>query len=310
LSSVNGAKVKSKHDFLECVKAATIIGTLQATYTEFPYLSRAAKLLTEKEALLGVSITGMMDNPKILLDPEIQRAGAEHAKKINDQWAKKVSINPAARITCIKPEGTGSMVLESASGIHAWHARKFFRRVQVNKLDPVYQHFKKINPHMVEESIWSANKTDDVVTFAVEVPETAMIKADLTAIKHLDIIKSTQENWVNAGNTEHNTKIVGHNVSCTIIVGDDEWEVVKDYLYSNRTSFAAVSFLSKTGDKDYKQAPLESITSENDERKWKEIKEKYTPVNYKQLKESEDATHVQQELVCAGGACELPILSA
>lgn len=212
LTSINGAEIHTLDDYLTCVKAATIIGTLQAGYTYFPYLSPAAKKLTEDEALLGVSMTGMMDNPQILLNPAYQKQAAQLAVATNKVWAEKLYIKQAARVTCIKPEGTASLVLGSASGIHAHHAKKYFRRVQVNKLDPVYMHFKIANPHMSEESVWSANKTDDVITFPIEVPEGAIVKKDLDAIAHLDLIKSTQQNWVLPGTSVANRKNVTHNV--------------------------------------------------------------------------------------------------
>jgi ribonucleoside-diphosphate reductase alpha chain len=310
LTSINGAKVHSLEDYLECAKAATIIGTLQATYTTFPYLSPAATKLTAGEALLGVSITGMMDNPQILLNPNYQKEAAELVIKTNSAWSKKLGINQAARVTCIKPEGTGSLVLGSASGIHAHHAKpRFFRRVQVNKYDPVYQYFKTVNPHMTEESVWSANKTDDVITFPVEITDTALVKSDLDALKHLEIIKTTQQNWVVTGTTPVNRKGVTHNVSCTVVVNTEEWDKVRDYLYDNKNYFAAVSLLAHTGDKDFKQAPLEAVTTEEDKKLWDKIIADFKPVNYKGLKEGEDQTALQQELVCAGGQCELPILS-
>lgn len=309
LTSQNGAKINTFEEWLECIKAATIIGTLQAAYTHFPYLSKTAQLLTEQEALLGVSITGMMDNPEILLNPELQKKAAQYAKEINVEWAKKLKINQAARITCVKPEGTASLVLGSASGIHPHHAHKYFRRVQVNKLDPVYQHFKGINPHMTEESMWSANKTDDVITFPVEIPPVALTKEKLTALQHLKIIKNTQRNWIIPGTTEANKKDVTHNVSCTVIVDTGEWELVKQYLFENRNYFAAVSLLAKTGDKDFVQAPLERVITTEDQAKWDAIMAKIKQVNYRNLKEDDDQTALQQELVCAGGQCELPILS-
>ena len=254
-------------------------------------------------------MTGTMDNPQILLNSEFQREAAEYAVKVNEEWAKKLYVNPAARVTCIKPEGTASLVLGSSSGIHAHHAKRYFRRIQCNKLDPVFKYFKSINPHMSEESIWSANKTDDVLTFPVEVSDTAMVKKDLTAIQHLDIIKSTQLNWVLPGTGKTNKKQVTHNVSCTVIVDKDEWDAVCKYLFDNKNYFAAVSLLAKTGDKDYKQPPLEAIVTPQDEELWNRLLESFKPVNYKHLKEEDDQTTLQQELVCAGGQCELPIFS-
>ena len=306
LSSVNGAEVKSQADFLKAVKAATIIGTLQASFTDnLDYLSHAAKQLTEQEALLGVSITGVMDNPDVLLDEAGQAEAARYAVEINKLWAEKIGINQAARVTCIKPEGTSSLVLRSASGIHPHHARRYFRRVQCNKLDPVYKFFKSVNPHMCEPGVHSANKTDDVITFPLTVADTAMVKADLSALKHLDMVRSTQKNWVLNGGSGTNTKPVTHNVSCTIIVKDDEWDAVISYLFENREYFSAVSMLPFIGDKLFKQAPLEAITTPEDEAKWDALIKDYKPVDYRKLKEEEDETRLQETASCAGGKCEL-----
>jgi len=200
LSSINGVKIDSEEKFMKAVKAATILGTLQASYTtDMKYLSKASKQLTEDESLLGVSITGIMDNPNVLLNKEIQKKGAEYVIKINREWSTKIGIKPAARVTCVKPEGTSSLVLSSASGIHPHHSHRYFRRIQCNKHDNVFKFVKQINPHMCEESLWSANKTDEIVTFPLSIPETSMVKEDLSAIQHLEYIKSTQENWVNIG---------------------------------------------------------------------------------------------------------------
>lgn len=305
LTSINGAKTDSIERFMEAVKAATIIGTAQAAYTHFPYLSRTATKLTEEEALLGVSITGMMDNPQVLLDATIQRKAAQYAVQLNAEWARKMGINPAARITCVKPEGTSSLVLGTASGIHPHHARRYFRRIQCNRMDNVYRHFRKANAHASEESIWSATKTDDVATFPLTVGPHAMVKEDLTALKHLDIIRSTQQNWVLPGTTSANRKQVEHNVSCTVMVKDDEWEGVIDYLYQNRAFFAAVSLLPATGDKLYQQAPMEAVATPEDEAKWTTLTNQWKQVDYKALQEEDDETQLQQELSCAGGGCEV-----
>lgn len=305
LTSINGAKVTNLQDFLDAVEAATIIGTLQAGYTYFPYLGKATQEITEAEALLGVSITGLMDNPEILLDPKSQYIASQFAVSTNKEWAKIIGINQAARVTVIKPEGTTSLVLKSASGIHPHHARRYFRRVQCNKQDNVYKHFKKANPHAIEESVWSAGKTDDIITFPLTVPDNAMVKADLTAIKHLEIIKSTYQNWIRPGTTEANTKKLRHNISCTVLVDTNEWTEVVEYLYENRECFGAVSLLPLSGDKDYQQAPLEAITTAADEVKWKALIDNWTPVDYSTLIEKEDKTTLQQIAACVGGACEI-----
>jgi hypothetical protein len=306
LTTQNGHKITTKERFRDATKAATIIGTLQAAYTHFPYLSPAARKLTEAEALLGVSITGLMENPHILLNPEIQREMAALAVQTNAEWAKKIGINPAARITCVKPEGTSSLVLGTSSGIHPHHARRYFRRIQCNRLDNVFRHARKANPHAVEESLYSTTKTDDVITFPLTVPDQAMVKADLTALKHLDIIRSTQQNWVIPGTTPANTKPIAHNVSCTVMVKEDEWQPVIDYLYENRAFFAAVSLLPATGDKLYPQAPMEAVVTEEDEKRWTALVEGWKHIDFKTLAEGDDETQMVAESSCAGGKCELP----
>lgn len=304
LTSINGAKVTSLEEYLECAEAATIIGTLQAGYTDFPYLSNIAKRLTEEEALLGVSITGYMDNPDILLDSKNQYAAAKFSVKINKDWSEKLYIKQAARVTTTKPEGTSSLVLKSASGIHAHHAYRYFRRVQVNKQENPYKHFKKINPHMCEESVWSATKTDDVITFPIEIPKKSIVKDDLSAIKHLHIIKNTQENWVLPGTTEANKKPISHNVSCTVEVDTGEWREVTDYIFENQKFFAAISLLPKSGDKGYLQPPMERVLEE-DEKKWNSLVQNFKKVDYLSLIEKEDKTELTQTVSCAGAACEI-----
>ena len=305
LTSINGAKTTSLQDFKDAAWAASLIGTLQAGYTTFPYLGHTSEELTREESLLGVSITGMMDNPEILFNAKNQKEAAKIAVETNKEWAKKIGINQAHRVTCIKPEGTNSIVLSAASGIHPHHARKYFRRIQVNKEDNVYRFFKMLNDHACEESVWSANKVDDVITFPIQIPEKAKIKSDLAAIEHLKLIKLTQENWVNTGTTEANTKPLNHSVSCTVIVKDDEWESVTKYLFDNQKDFTAVSLLPFTGDKIYKQAPMEAVLTPEDEAKFAALVKNWSKVDFKKLEEDDDATSHTAEIACAGGACEV-----
>ena len=305
LTSINGAKVTSVEEFKEASWAASLIGTLQAAYTTFPYLGHTSEELTKEESLLGVSITGMMDNPDILFSPKFQKEAAKVAVDTNKEWAKKIGINQAARVTCIKPEGTNSIVLSAASGIHPHHARKYFRRIQVNKDDNVYKYFKMFNEHACEESVWSANKVDDVITFPIEISEKAKIKSDLTAIEHLKLIKLTQENWVNSGTTDTNKKPLNHSVSCTVIVKDDEWEEVTQFLFKNQKDFTAVSLLPFSGDKIYQQAPMEAVVTPEDEEKFNKLVQNWNKVEYKKLEEEDDATNHSAEVACAGGACEV-----
>lgn len=261
LSTINCKTVKSEEDFYQYCRAAAIIGTLQAGFTDPGYLTDVSKEIMEREALIGVSMTGIMENPDICLDPRIQRQGAKLIKKTNRRIANLIGINPAARTTCIKPEGTASCVLGTSSGIHPHHARRYIRRVQANVLDEVYQFFKKQNPNACEESVWSANDSDDVISFCVEVPDGAKIKNQMSAIELLKNVKSTQKNWVTHGRDEELCvkPWLNHNVSNTINVKPEEWGEVAKFIYKNRHYYCGISLLPISGDKDFAQAPFTSI---------------------------------------------------
>lgn len=261
LCEINGKKCKTEEDFYIACKAAAIIGTCQAGYSDLTYLGPNSKKILEREALLGVSITGMMDNPDILLNPKIQQKMAKLILAVNEEIAKKIGINPTARATCVKPAGTTSCILGTASGIHPHHAMRYIRRSQGNYLEPPLQHFKKSNPLAVEKSVWSANGTDEVAAFCVEVPKGAKTKNDIDALTLLEYVKLTQENWVMAGTLpERCTQPwLTHNVSNTITVREDEWEAVTNFIYDNRQYFCGVSLLPISGDKDYPQAPFTAI---------------------------------------------------
>jgi ribonucleoside-diphosphate reductase alpha chain len=245
-----------------------------------------------------------MEHPDILLNEENQQICARIAVNTNKKWAKILGINQAARVTCCKPSGTASTVLEvSCSGIHPAHAKRYFRRIQMNKNENVYQWFKSHVPEACEESVWSANKTDDVVTFPIEVGDNAILKDSVTAIQHLDVIKATQKNWVEHGTSEANRKNIHHSISCTVIVKPNEWGGVIDYLYENRHDFTAVSLLASDGDKTYQQAPFEAVLSEEDNVKFDNLVSIFKEVDYTKMFEEEDETELQKEMSCVGGVC-------
>lgn len=261
LSTINGAKVKDEYDFYSAAFSAAVIGTLQAGFINFPYLGSVSEQIFGYESLLGVSITGVLENPETILDPDVQRAGAEVVKYANTLVAHMVGVRSAARSTCIKPEGTASCVLGTSSGIHPHHHRRYIRRVQANTLDPVYQHYRASNPDSCERSVWSANETDDVVSFAIEAKAGSLTKRKVSAIELLEKVVSTQQNWVIPGTNPDlcQIKTISHNVSNTINVGSDEWDAVEEFIYSNREHLCGVSLLSSTGDKDYAQAPFTAV---------------------------------------------------
>ena len=247
-------------------RAAAIIGTLQASYTSFPYLSETTENITRREALLGVSITGMMDNPDVLFSPKVQRRGAKIVKDVNKMIAEIIGINPAARTTCVKPAGSTSCILGTASGIHPHHAKRYFRRVQANIQENPVQHFKNFNPRAVERSVWDPNGVTEVITFLCEVPGGAKTKNQIDALNLLKSVKLTQQNWVRYG-TNKSLCVkpwLSHNVSNTIHVKEDEWYDVGSYIYDNRKYFAGISLIPNSGDKDYPQAPFCAVPYPND----------------------------------------------
>lgn len=267
LTEINGKKCKTEEDFLYACRVSAILGTMQAAYTKIDYLNdpKYGYNVTEKilkdEALLGCSITGIQDQPHVLLNPEIQIRGAELIKQVNEQIAQILGINTASRTTTVKPAGTTSLLLGTASGIHPHHSRRYFRRVQANQLEEPLKFFKMFNPLAVRSSVWSNNGTDECIAFLCEVPEGARVKNEHSAIDLLKDVLMTQQNWIGAGNRPERSKLknITHNVSNTINVKDDEWPKVEAFIYNNRQWFSGVSILSMSGDLDYPQAPFQAV---------------------------------------------------
>jgi len=260
LSTVNTSKIKDEEDLKQAIKAVTIIGTLQAGFTDFSYFTEASERIFRREALLGLSMTGIMEKSEICLDEKVQRKLAKYAKDVNAEVAELIGVNRAARLTCIKPEGSTSCMLGTSSGIHPHHAKRYIRRIQANKNEPIYQHFKSKNPIACEESVWGNGRSDQI-NFCVEVPDGSKTKNQISAIDLLNIVKSTQKNWVIAGTNEDLCvkPYLRHNVSNTINVKPEEWDEVSDFIYKNRDYFCGISLLASTGDKDYPQAPFTTI---------------------------------------------------
>lgn len=308
LTTINGAAPKTREEFLELCKYATLLGTLQAAYTDIPYLGPVTRWINERESLLGVSICGILDNPELLLDPKTLEAGAEMVRGANALYADLIGIRRAARTTCVKPEGTASLLLGTGSGIHPHHARRYFRRVQVNRIDPVYRHFREQNAHMTEKSAYN-QATDDVITFPVEAPEHAITRHEVSALRFLEYVKLVQRHWVEAGRvSDKYSPGLHHNVSNTVNVADTEWEEVAEFIWKNRNSFTGIALLADIGDKTYLQAPREEVSTDEDIRKWNSLV--YKPVDYARMKETSDVTALREIVACAGGACELSTLPA
>ena len=261
LSTINCSSIEDENDFYDRCKAAAIIGTLQAGFTKLDYLGEISCKIFQREALLGVSLTGIMEKHDLVLSEKVLKAGAKIAVDTNKEMAKKIGINQAARVTCLKPEGTSSSMLGTSSGIHPHHAKRYIRHVQANILEAPYQHFKNYNPQACEKSSWSANNTDEVIKFPIEVPDGAKTKNQLPAVDMLAIVKDTQKNWVYSGKNKNlcTQDYLSHNVSNTVTVKPDEWEDVTKYIYNNRKYFAGISLIPQSGDKDYQQAPFTTV---------------------------------------------------
>jgi len=261
LGTINAPTVRTIEEYHEWGRAAAIITTLQSGFTEFGYLTPASKHICERESLIGVSITGIMENEELILESSNQRKVARTIKQVNTEIANKIGINPAARCTTIKPEGTGSLVLGVSSGIHPHHSKRYLRRIQANITENPYQHFKTTNPLACEKSVWAANDTDEIALFPIEVKDGAKLKNQLPALTLLEIVKSLQQNWIRVGKTEElcTRPCLSHNVSNTIQVKPDEWDEVTLWIYRNRNYISGITLLPQSGDKDYPQAPFTAV---------------------------------------------------
>lgn len=261
LTTLNGKTVRGPEDFLARCRAAAEIGTYQAGFTSFPYLGPVTEAIVKKEALLGVAICGMMHKPRLLLDPEVQRQGAAAVLLRNAEVAKLCGVNPAARATCVKPDGKSSAVLESEPGGIPAHSRRCFRVVQANVNERPYQHFRRTNPAACEPSVWSSDGKSDCIRFCIEQPEGTVCKAGVSAMDMLANIRLTYENWVAAGKRPERCvhPALSHNVSNTVHVRPHEWEAVARELYDGRSYFAGVSLVADSCDRDYAQAPYTAV---------------------------------------------------
>lgn len=285
------------------VELATILGTIQSTLTNFQFLSEEWKKNTEEERLLGVSLTGIMDNSVMsgnkydggftgdhggkLTLPMILEDLRDHARKVNEEWAEKLGIPASASITCVKPSGTVSQLVDSASGIHARHNPYYIRRIRMDKKDPLYSYLKQAGVP-VEDEAFRPDSTA-VFSFPMKAPEGAACRNDKTAIEQLELWLIYQRHWCE------------HKPSVTISVKDNEWMDVGAWVYKHFDEVSGVSFLPFS-DHTYQQAPYEDITKEQ----YEELLAKMpTDINWSDFMENEDNTTGQQTLACTAGSCEI-----
>lgn len=292
LCEINVSDVQSQEDLNLRAEAATTIGTLQASYTDFHYLRPIWQRTTEKDALLGISMTGIGSG-------KVQQFNLTEAANIvattNKKIASKIGINHSARMTCIKPAGTSSLVLGTSSGIHAWHNDYYIRRIRVNKNESIYSYLSLYHPELIEDEYFRPHDTA-VIGIPQKSPNTAILRTE-PPIELLERIKKFHTEWIKPGHVDgQNT----HNVSATISIKSDEWEMVGKWMWENKNHYTGLSVLPYDNG-TYIQAPFTDCT----EDEYNELLKTLTDVDLTKVVELDDNTDLTGELACSGGQCEL-----
>jgi ribonucleoside-diphosphate reductase alpha chain len=292
LCEVNVSNIESQEDLNERVKAASFIGTLQAGYTHFHYLRDIWRETTEKEALIGVSMTGIGSGRVLGYDME---EAAKVVKKENIRVAKLIGINKSARTTTVKPAGTTSLTLGTSSGIHAWHNDFYIRRVRVGKNETMYSYLLENHPELIEDDYFRGHDTA-VISIPQKSPKGSILRTE-SAFDLLERVKKVATEWVKNG---HNSGSNSHNVSATISLKEEDWDLAGEWMWKNREHYNGLSVLPYNGG-TYVQAPFEDCTEEEYNKMMKTLSE----IDLSKVVESEDETNLSGELACVGGACEI-----
>ena len=292
LCEVNVSDIESQEDLNNRVKAAAFIGTLQAGYTDFHYLRDIWKRTTEKEALIGVSMTGIGSG--VVLGYNMKEA-AKLVKEENARVAELIGVNKSARTTTVKPAGTTSLTLGTSSGIHAWHNDYYIRRVRVGKNEAIYQYLSVFHPELVEDEFFRPHDTA-VISVPQKAPVGAILRTE-SPFQLLDRVKKITQEWVRPG---HRTGSNTHNVSATISLKPEDWELAGEWMWENRDFYNGLSVLPYDGG-TYIQAPFEDCTEEEYERLFSKLQS----IDLSKVVELQDNTDLSGELACAGGACEI-----
>ena len=292
LCEVNVSDVVDQDDLNARVKAATFVGTLQAGYTDFHYLRPIWQRTTEKDALIGISMTGIGSGAVLKLN---MKEAARVVKEENKRVAEIIGINASARCTTVKPAGTTSLALGTSSGIHAWHNDYYIRRIRVGKNESMYSHLVVNHPELVEDEYFRPHDTA-VIGIPQKAPETAIFRTE-SPIQLLERVKKVHGEWVKPGHRSGNNS---HNVSATISIREHEWKAVGEWMWENKEFYNGLSVLPYDGG-TYIQAPFEDCTKE----KYEELLKTLSDVDLSKVIELEDTTDLSGELACAGGACEI-----
>jgi ribonucleoside-diphosphate reductase alpha chain len=292
LCEVNVSDVVDQEDLEARVRAATFIGTLQAGYTDFHYLRPIWQRTTEKDALLGVGMTGIGSGKVTKLD---LKAAAKVSREENERVASILDINKSARTTTIKPAGTSSLTLGCSSGIHAWHNDFYLRRVRVGKNESIYSYLATNHPELVEDEYFRPHDTA-VIGVPQKAPEGSILRSE-SPLQLLERVKLFNQQWIKPG---HRTGMNTHNISATVSIREHEWDAVGNWMWENKEHFNGLSVLNYDGG-SYIQAPFEDISEE----KYNQLLETLHDVDLSKIIEMDDNTDLSGELACAGGACEI-----
>ena len=292
LCEVNASDIESQEDFEKRVRGAAFIGTLQAGYTDFHYLRDVWKRTTEKDALIGVGMTGIGSGVVLGYDMKL---AAKAVKEENERVAKLIGINNAARTTTVKPSGTSSLVLGTSSGIHAWHNDYYVRRIRVGKNEAIYTYLSVNHPELVEDEIFRPHDTA-VISIPQKSPEGSILRYE-SSFDLLERVKKVSQEWIKPG---HRGGQNSHNVSATISLKEDEWEYAGEWMWENRKFYNGLSVLPYNGG-TYQQAPFEDC----DEQTYEKMMKSLSSVDLTKVIELQDNTNLSGEAACAGGACEI-----
>lgn len=293
LVEINASDISDQFDFESRAETAAFIGTLQASYTDFHYLRPEWKEVTEREALLGVGMTGIASGKILNLD---MAEAAEATVRVNKFLSNEIGINQSARITTVKPSGTSSLVLGTSSGVHAWHDEFYIRRMRLGKNEAIYTYLSINHPELLEDDVYTPS-TGAVVSVPVAAPKGAITRGSESAIDFLERVKLIHEKWIKPG---HNYGDNTHNVSATVTMKQHEWPSVGEWLWANQNNYNGLSFLPEDLG-SYPQTPFETI----DEATYLELSKSLHAINVANVVEINDNTNLMGEQACAGGACEI-----
>lgn len=292
LTTIHAGDVTSQEDLNARAKAAALIGTLQASYTNFHYLRDIWKRTTEREALIGVSMTGIASGTVLNLN---MKEAATMVKEENERVSSLIGTNAAARCTTVKPEGTSSLVLGTSSGIHAWHNKHYIRRIRVGKNESIYNYLVNNHPELVTDEYFKPN-----IQAVIEVPQKAPEGAVTRQESALDLLKRVSKVWKEWVKPGHRKGANKNNVSTTVTIKPGEWDEVGQWMWDNRDNFTALSVLPYS-DHSYNQAPFEDI----DETTYQEAVQVLHNINLDDVKEMNDETNLQGEAACSANGCEV-----